>query len=112
MLAQEIGHPRQQLRVVLEVGIHDGEKVRRRREHAFDARPGEAATAKSRNAPNPIVLSGNRSHERGCPVRGIVVDKDDLPPQALECVVELIDDALDVVALLVGRDDNAYFRGA
>jgi len=95
---------------VLKIAVHDGDKWRRGRQHALDARGTEAAPTDPANAPDSAIMGGKHPYALRGPIRGIVVDKNHLPIDSVQNSLEPLCEHRDVVAFVKGRHDDAQFR--
>ena len=107
----EFGLPRLQQRehlwelcfVVLKIGVHHRDVGRAGSQDALDACPGEPSPADPANAPDTGVGLGQLPGHVPSPVRGIVIDEDDLPRDTGQRGVQLREKLGNVVALFESR---------
>jgi hypothetical protein len=107
---QGVEHLRQEPLVMLHVGIHHREVVRRGREHALDAGGREAAAPDPPKTADAAVGLRVLAHQIGRAVGRIVIDEDDLPRTAAEAVCQAPDQLRDIASFIERRHDDRQFR--
>ena len=106
-LAKYRQHLREQLLIVLQVGVDDRDVGRGRGEHRFGAGRGEAAAAEPLHAAHAAVEPRLLAHAVSGAVGRIVVYYDHLPMNAFERFGQRLDQRHDIIALIkAGCDDG------
>ena len=96
--------------IVLQVRVHHGEVRRGARQHAFDARGGEAAPADALDAAHPGIALRALAHQVFAAVVGIVDHDDGFPVEAGERLLERIQQPRQVLALAKRRHHDGKLR--
>ncbi len=98
-------HLDKQRLVMLKVGVHDGDEGSTARQHSLDAGASKPTPADASDAANAgIGLREILRHLRR-PVGRIVIDKDDLPSNALERLAYALDDQGDIGRFIEAWND-------
>ena len=100
-------HARQQLFVMLQIGVHDSEIRGAAREHAFDHRSREPAPTDTLDTSDVSIGLGQFANLGGRAVGRIVINIDDLPFDPVEGGVETLDQWLDIVELIEARHHDS-----
>ena len=94
------------LGIVLAVAVHDAEQIALGRQHALDARLGEAAIGNPQHQPHAVVAARHGAHDVGCAVGRIVVDEQDFPVETGERRLGPLHERSDVPGFIVGGNDD------
>ncbi len=110
--AQDRQHARQEVLVVLQVGVDHGQIGCGAGQHAFDAGRGQATAPEPAQAAHPPVLLRQLAHAGGGAVGRIVVDDDHFPGHAGETALQGPDQPGHIAAFVEGGDDYAELGNA
>jgi hypothetical protein len=106
---QLVKHVRQNLLIMLEVRIHDGEERRGCTEHSLNAGRGQAAAIDALNDADPRISPGDGAHEIRRAIGRIVIDKNDFVLDATERLFETRQDDSNVRAFFERGDHDGEF---
>ena len=91
---------------MLKVAVHHGKDIGGTGSHAFEAGGGEAAAPDAADETNARIRARERHQGLARAILRVVIDKIDFPVVAGQEFFEPFDDKRDVVALVVGGDDD------
>ena len=112
LLPRKGEHAGQDALVVLHVGVHHGHPVGGTGEDAFDTGRGEAPAADAVQQADACVLTGKGADCFGGAVRGVVVDEDGLPSQAVQGDGQAAQQLGDVLSLVIGGQNDGKLHVA
>ena len=104
-------HLRQQLGVVLVVGIHHRHHRGCCGAHPLDRGRGEATAPDPLDHPHPRIVAGDGARLVGGAVGAVVIDEDRLPPDARQRLLQPGDHARQIATLVIGGKDHAQPQG-
>ena len=95
---------------MLHIGIHDGDIRRGSCQGPFDAGRREAPPPDALKATHSPVAPADLADPLCRAVGRVVVDENHLPAHRLEHRIQQLDERLDIVPLVEGRNDHGQFR--
>ena len=105
-------HLRQNLFVMLQVGVYHRDKGRGRRQHAFDAGAGKATPPDPADTAHPQVCCADGLYGIGSAVGRIVIDENGFPRDSRQRQIQPAHQFGDIAPLFIGGNDNGELGAA